>query len=536
MRMTDVPQPLRGTYAGLGHPAAVEHLTALGVTAVELLPIHAFASEPQLERRGLRNHWGYNTLGFFAPHAAYAAASDPQGVLDEFKGMVRSLHSAGIEVLLDVVYNHTCEQSFDGPTLSWRGLDNRTYYRLDGRGVDIDVTGCGNTLDLREVATCRMVLDSLRYWVTQCHVDGFRFDLAVALGRGKNDEFDPNHPFLVALRTDPVLSRVKNIAEPWDLGIQGWRTGQFPPPFSEWNDRFRDRVRCFWLADLGRELNGHTWHGVQDLATRLAGSADLFHNSDRATFASVNFVAAHDGFTTADLTMYSAKHNERNGEGNRDGTDNNNSWNHGIEGPDDGLATGLRQRSMRNLLGTLMVSAGLPMLLAGDEVGHSQQGNNNAYCQDNELSWVDWDLAPWQQDLLATTRFLTTLRARFPVLRQKAFFKGSPVHIDGSKDLEWYAADGTPMTMHQWGDPSRRTLQMYLNGAWQGHDSLLVVVHGGISDVEVALPSPPGHTAYELLWDSAWERPRRRAVHVDVTQPQRLLPASMRIYRATGRS
>ena len=534
MCMAGVPAQLRGTYAGLGHAAAIEHLTSLGITAVELLPIHAFTSEAQLERRGLRNHWGYNTLGFFAPHAPYAAATDPQGVLDEFKGMVKALHSAGIEVLLDVVYNHTCEQSFDGPTLSWRGLDNRTYYRLDGRGEDIDVTGCGNTLDVREVATCRMILDSLRYWATHCHVDGFRFDLAVALGRGKNDEFDPNHPFIVALRTDPVLSHVKNIAEPWDLGIAGWRTGQFPPPFSEWNDRFRDRVRSFWLTDLARELGGHSGHGVQDLATRLAGSADLFHNSDRATFASVNFVAAHDGFTSADLTMYSAKHNERNGEGNRDGTDNNNSWNHGIEGPiDDGLAAGLRRRSMRNLLGTLLVSAGLPMLLAGDEVGHSQQGNNNAYCQDSELSWINWELAPWQQDLLATTRFLTALRARFPVLRQRTFFKGSPVHLDGSKDLEWYAADGTPMTMHRWGDGRRRTLQMYLNGAWQGLDSLLIVLHGGIHDVSVTLPRPPGHTAYELLWDSSWERPGPAIPVVALDEPQAVQPASLRVYRAT---
>jgi isoamylase len=532
MRLPQVPEPLRGTYAGLAHPATVERLSSLGITAVELLPVQAFTSEPQLQRRGLRNHWGYNTLGYFAPHPRYAAATEPQHVVDEFKQMVKALHAAGIEVLLDVVYNHTCEQSFTGPMLSWRGLDNRTYYRLDGRGEDIDVTGCGNTLDVREVATCRMILDSLRYWVTHYHVDGFRFDLAVALARGRGDDFDPNHPLMVGMRTDPVLSQVKNIVEPWDLGIQGWRTGQFPPPFSEWNDRYRDRVRSFWLTDLAGEMAGHPGHGVQDLATRLAGSADLFHNGDRATLASVNFVAAHDGFTTADLTMYSRKHNERNGEGNRDGTSNNNSWNHGVEGPIDNELAALRRRSMRNLTATLLVSTGMPMLLAGDEVGNSQHGNNNAYCQDSELSWIDWDLAPWQEDLLATTRFLVALRAGYPVLRQRAFFSGSPVNLDGSKDLEWYAVDGTPMTMQRWGDRAGRTLQMYLNGAWQGHDSVLVVLHGGMHDVTVTLPRPPGITAYELLWDSTWERPPRGRTPVRLVKPQPMAPASLRIYRA----
>ena len=297
-QLPGIPDHLRGTYAGLAHPVTIEHLTRLGVTAVELLPVQAFTHEPEVLRRGLTNHWGYNSLGFFAPHAAYASARDPQGVLDEFKGMVKLLHRAGIEVILDVVYNHTSEQSVIGMTLSWRGLDNRAYYRLDDRGHDIDVTGCGNTLDLRHPVVCRMVLDSLRYWVEECHIDGFRFDLGVALARGRYDDYDPNHPFLVALRADPVLSRVKNIAEPWDLGIHGWRTGQFPPPFSEWNDRFRDGVRSFWLTGLGRAREERQGHGVQDLATRLAGSQDLFGTRDRGPIASVNFVAAHDGFTT----------------------------------------------------------------------------------------------------------------------------------------------------------------------------------------------------------------------------------------------
>src|SRR6478609_1214761 len=443
----DVPEEVRGTYAGLAHPSALKHLRDLGVTTVELLPVQAFTTEPSLVQRGLVNYWGYNTLGFFAPHAPYAAATGPQAVLDEFKDMVKALHREGLEVILDVVYNHTAEQSRDGATLSWRGLDNRAYYRLDERGQDIDVTGCGNTLDLRHPVVCRMVLDSLRYWVEECHVDGFRFDLGVALARGRYDDYDPNHPFLVALRTDPVLSRVKNIAEPWDLGIHGWRTGQFPPPFSEWNDRFRDGVRSFWLTGLGRDRESRQGHGVQDLATRLAGSQDLFGTRDRGPIASVNFVAAHDGFTARDLTMYDVKHNDANLKGNRDGTDNNLSWNHGVEGPtDDADVQEARLRSIRNLLGTLLTSTGVPMLNAGDEFGRSQDGNNNAFCQDNETSWFDWDLAPWQQDLLETTRHLVRLRATLPVLRQRAFPSGRQIDDDGSTDIAWFTASGQPMT------------------------------------------------------------------------------------------
>jgi len=533
MCLPGVPEELRGTYAGLAHPATIEHLTGLGVTAVELLPVHAFTSEPQLVARGLENHWGYNTLGFFAPHAGYAVAVDPQGVLDEFKGMVKLLHRAGIEVLLDVVYNHTCEQGAVGGTLSWRGLDNRAYYRLDERGHDIDVTGCGNTLDLRHPVVCRMVLDSLRYWVQECHVDGFRFDLAVALARGRSDDYDPNHPFLVALRTDPVLSRVKNIAEPWDIGIHGWRTGQFPPPFSEWNDRYRDTVRAFWLADLGRDNQTQTGHGVHDLATRLAGSEDLFGARDRGPIASVNFIAAHDGFTAKDLTTYDSKHNGANGEGNRDGSGHNVSWNHGVEGRSDDKATErTRRRSVRNLLGTLLTSTGVPMINAGDEIGRSQQGNNNAYCQDNPLSWFDWDLRDWQRDLLDTTRFLTRLRATHPVLRQRLYFSGRAVHEDGSSDLAWFDAHGAAMTAQAWADPATRTLSMLLDGAPIGDASILVLLHGGAHDVEVTLPVPPGLTAYELLWDSAWERPRGPEEVDPSTGPTTVTAASMRVYRA----
>ena len=386
----DVPAELRGTYAGLAHPASIDHLTTLGVTAVELLPIHAFTHEPHLVRRGMTNYWGYNTLGFFAPHASYAAAQDPQGVVDEVKGMVKLLHAAGLEVLLDVVYNHTAEQDRTGATLSWRGLDQRAYYRLDERGRDIDVTGCGNTLDLRHPVVCRMVLDSLRHWVEEFHVDGFRFDLAVALGRGRGDDYDPDHPFLVALRTDPVLSRVTLIAEPWDLGLHGWRTGQFPPPFMEWNDRFRDATRRFWVSDVRTMTHGGQGHGLQDLATRLAGSRDLFGQRDRGPTASVNFVAAHDGFRIADLTAYDHKHNEANGEANADGSNGNGSWNHGVEGPtDDAEVMAARRLTMRNLIGTLLLSTGVPMLTAGDEMGHGQEGNNNPYCQDGPISWLE---------------------------------------------------------------------------------------------------------------------------------------------------
>ncbi len=507
-RHPDVPPELRGTYAGLAHPASLDHLRALGVTAVELLPVHAFTHEPHLVRRGMTNHWGYNTLGFFAPHAAYASATDPQGVVDEVKGMVKLLHREGIEVILDVVYNHTAEQDGMGATLSWRGLDQRAYYRLDERGRDIDVTGCGNTLDLRHPVVCRMVLDSLRTWVQEFHVDGFRFDLAVALGRGRGDDFDPDHPFLVALRTDPVLSTVTLIAEPWDLGMHGWRTGQFPPPFLEWNDRFRDSARRFWVGDVRALSQDHHGHGLQDLATRLAGSRDLFGRRDRGPTASVNFVAAHDGFTVADLTSYDHKHNEANGEGNSDGSNGNRSWNHGVEGPtDDPGVVAARAHTIRNLLGTLMLSAGVPMLAAGDEMGRTQAGNNNAYCQDNEISWLDWDLAPWQQDLLATTRHLARVRRELPVLRRRFWATGRPVHEDGSRDLEWYAADGTTMG-DRWHDPDVRVVQMFLAGAWLDTDAALVVVNGGPAEVEVTLPAARGVTAYRLLWDSAWTRPR----------------------------
>jgi glycogen operon protein len=507
-----VPAGLRGTYAGLGHPATIGHLRSLGITAVELLPVHAIISEDSLDRRGRTNYWGYSTLGFFAPHPGYAAAADPLGVVAEFKAMVRALHAAGIEILLDVVYNHSCESGTAGPMLSWRGLDAATYYRLDGHGQDADMTGCGNTLDAREPRVIQMILDSLRYWVLEMHVDGFRFDLATTLARGR-DGFDPGHPFLVAAGIDPVLAGVKLIAEPWDVGPHGWRTGQFPVPFSEWNDRFRDSVRDFWLIGSARVAAGEPASGVRDLATRLAGSADVFA-THRGPLASINFVTAHDGFTLADLTAYNSKHNEANGEDNRDGSDNNRSWNHGVEGPAaDEAITAARRRTLRNLLATLLLATGVPMMVAGDELGRTQHGNNNAYCLDDETSWIGWQLEPWQEDLRETTAYLLALRREHPVLRQDRFFAGRPVHPDGTKDIAWFGPEGQEMDHGRWHDPGLRTLQMYLHAVRADASgrhidgSLLVVIHGGAHQIQLRLPGQPWASRYWLLWDSGYEQP-----------------------------
>lgn len=522
-----VPEHLRGTYAGMAHPVTIEHLRSIGVTTVELLPVHAFVDEPHLQSLGLTNHWGYNTIGFFAPHAPYASDADPHEVIREFKGMVKLLHAAGIEVLLDVVYNHTAEQSTGGATLGWRGLAASRYYRLDEDGGDVDVTGCGNTLDLTDPIALEMVLDSLRYWVQECHVDGFRYDLAVALGRGEDLGFDPEHPFFAALREDPVLSRVLHVAEPWDIGPDGWRTGQFPEAWAEWNDRFRDTARDFWLADAGALSAGEgSGPGVRELATRLVGSRDLF--AERTPLASVGFVTAHDGFTLADLVAHEQKHNGANGEDNRDGNDHNRSWNHGAEGPtDDAVISLARRRSVRNLLGTLLLSAGVPMLASGDEIGRSTGGNNNPYCQDNEMTWLDWDLDEAKEDLLATVATLTALRREVAVLRD---------HDESV--IGWFDEDGIEMTDEAWEQDDRRTLQLRLEGA----PSALVVAHGGLDEIDVTLA---GENPWRLRWDSAWERPQgegaepadgsaglealpRAASHLD----QRVGPLSLRLYTA----
>ncbi|WP_265521943.1 glycogen debranching protein GlgX [Oerskovia flava] len=557
-----LPPELRGTYAGLAHPATIEHLHSLGVTTLELLPIHAFASEQHLVAKGLTNYWGYSTLGFFAPHAPYATRAareaGPSAVLDEVRGMVHLLHEAGIEVLLDVVYNHTCEGGPDGLHVSWRGLDNAVYYLHDGSAPATlaDVTGTGNTLDFRRPRVIQMALDSLRFWAEEVGVDGFRFDLAVTLGRGEHG-YDPNHPFLVALQTDPVLSGLKLVAEPWDVGPGGWRTGQFPPPFAEWNDRFRDATRQFWLADAREASHGRQGHGVRELATRLAGSADLFGHSDpplvRGPVASVNYVTAHDGFTLADLVAYEHKRNEANGEDGRDGTNDNRSWNHGFEGRLDTVASGteahlepgveiapLRRRSIRNLLATLILAAGTPMLTAGDESGRSQRGNNNAYAQDNEISWVSWDLSPWRQDLRATTAHLLALRREHPALRADSFFLGQPRHTVTERvpDLAWFTAVGTVVDHDTWHDPATRTLQMIRTAPVAGARDVLVVLNGSLDAVPATLANARSEpVGWELVWDSNWEHPDDREssngdLHVQAGDEVQLEPLSVHVYTA----
>ncbi|QTZ94200.1 glycogen debranching protein GlgX [Streptomyces auratus] len=508
MRHPGIPERLRGTYAGLAHPAALEHLVRLGVTAVELLPVHQFAHEDHLVRRGLRNYWGYNSIGYFAPHAGYAATGTRGQQVGEFKRMVRALHDAGIEVILDVVYNHTAEAGELGPTLSLRGIDNRGYYRLAGDPRRYaDYTGCGNTLHVVQPHVLRLITDSLRYWVTEMGVDGFRFDLAAALARSMHD-VDMLSPFLAVIAQDPVLRRVKLIAEPWDVGSGGYQVGAFPPLWTEWNDRYRDTVRDFWRG---------AQHDVRDLGYRLSGSSDLYAWGGRRPYASVNFITAHDGFTLRDLVTYEHKRNAGNGEGNRDGTHDNRSWNCGAEGEtDDPDVTALRHRQLRNLLTTLLLSTGVPMLVAGDEMGRTQHGNNNAYCQDNPTSWLDWSLLddPQWRPLAALAARLIALRRAHPVLRRRAFFSGRPHHQGGLRDLAWFTADGTEMTEQDWYTPGA-TLGMYLSGNDISQrddrgvrivdDSFLAVLHAAPQPRQVTLPGPPWARTYELLVDTARE-------------------------------
>ncbi|GAA2931528.1 glycogen debranching protein GlgX [Streptomyces enissocaesilis] len=503
-----IPEELRGTYAGLAHPAAVEHLQRLGVTAVELLPVHQFAHEDHLLRRGLHNYWGYNSIGYFAPHAAYAATGTAGQQVGEFKAMVRALHAAGIEVILDVVYNHTAEAGELGPTLSLRGIDNRGYYRLqnDPRRY-ADYTGCGNTLHVVQPNVLRLITDSLRYWVTEMGVDGFRFDLAAALARSMHD-VDMLSPFLAVIAQDPVLRRVKLIAEPWDVGSGGYQVGAFPPLWTEWNDRYRDAVRDFWRGALP---------DVRDLGYRLSGSSDLYAWGGRRPYASVNFVTAHDGFTLRDLVSYHQKQNAANGEGNRDGTNDNRSWNCGAEGEtDDAGVNGLRRRQLRNLVTTLLLSTGVPMLVAGDEMGRTQGGNNNAYCQDNEVSWIDWSLLedPGWRELFGLTSRLLRLRHAHPVLRRRAFFSGRAQAADGLRDLAWFTPRGEEMTERDWYAPAS-TLGMYLSGrdipgrdargAKVTDDSFLAILHAGDRPADFLLPGPPWARTYELVVDTSRE-------------------------------
>jgi isoamylase len=456
-RHPDVPKNLRGTYAGLATPEVIEHLQQLGVTAVELLPVHHFIRDKHLIDRGLTNYWGYNSIGFFAPDIGYASSTVPAQQVWEFKTMVKALHNAGIEVILDVVYNHTGEGNHLGPTLSFRGIDNASYYRLVPNRPRYyqDYTGCGNTLNVRHPRLLQLIMDSLRYWVLEMHVDGFRFDLASTLARELHD-VDRLSAFFDIIHQDPVLSQVKLIAEPWDLGEGGYQVGNFPAGWAEWNGRYRDTIRRYWKGDGGQ---------VAELAYRLSGSSDLYEGGGRRPHASINFVTAHDGFPLHDLVSYNQKHNEANGEDNRDGTDDNLSWNCDVEGPTTKPSiVALRERQKRNILATLLLSQGVPMLCGGDELGRTQQGNNNAYCQDNEISWVDWKLSKSQQTLLAFTKSLIGLRQKHPVFRRRRFFQGRRIRGAEVKDLSWLRPDGKEMTDEDWAKGYVRCIGVRLAG------------------------------------------------------------------------
>ncbi|WP_043418531.1 glycogen debranching protein GlgX [Arthrobacter globiformis] len=531
----DIPQALRGTYAGMAHPAMIEHLTGLGITALQLLPVHFHLDEPHLQNLGLTNYWGYNTAAFFAPHPAYAtkAAQEagPQAVQDEFKGMVKLLHAAGIEVILDVVYNHTAEGGPDGTTLSFRGLGEQKYYRTDGNGKYIDTTGCGNTLNFGEPRVVQLVLDSLRYWVDEFHIDGFRFDLAVTLCRNAANEFDPRHPFLAAVAADPELSRVKLIAEPWDVGYGGWQTGRFPVGWVDWNDHYRDAVRSFWLADRAALDNGGRGGSVARLADALSGSASLFEPSGRSRLASLNYITSHDGFTMTDLVSYDRKHNEANGEQNRDGHGDNRSYNHGFEGrtEDEGILT-RRAQSKRNLMASLMISLGVPMITAGDELGRTQQGNNNAYCQDNPLTWVDWTSTPESHAMLRSTKRVIRLRNEFLAAQPHDY----PVR-DARSYLYWYDRAGQPMSMERWNDNGNRVVQLLL-GSDDGHVAGLIVVNGGSEDIEVTLPQVTnddgtGKRLFDLRLTTSELHDRRQGALVASGEPDEVQAHTINIYR-----
>ncbi|MNQ51722.1 Glycogen debranching enzyme [compost metagenome] len=499
MRHPAVPENLRGTFAGLMNAELLQHIRSLGVSAIELLPVHGFLNDKHLLEKGMNNYWGYNSIAFFAPHPAYLAS----GQVNEFKEMVAHLHDAGLELILDVVYNHTAEGNELGPTLSMRGIDNATYYRLvaDNRRCYINDSGTGNTLDLSHPCVLQMVTDSLRYWATEMRVDGFRFDLATILARHAHG-YDERHGFLVACRQDPVLSRLKLIAEPWDCGPGGYQVGGFPPGWAEWNDRFRDTARAFWRGDGGQ---------MAKLAKRLTASGDLFNQRGRRPFASVNFITAHDGFTLRDLVSYDHKHNQANGEDNRDGSDHNLSWNHGCEGPtDDPEIRALRLRQMRNLLATLLFSQGTPMLLAGDEFSRTQHGNNNVYCQDNETGWVDWSLDEEGRSLLEFTRRLVSLRRAYPILRRSRFLVGLYNEELGVKDVTWLAPDGAEMTEEQWLDENARCMGMLMDGRAQptgirrsGADAtLLLLVNAHHEPVNFQLPEVAQGSGWACLLDS----------------------------------
>ncbi|WP_326548528.1 glycogen debranching protein GlgX [Mycolicibacterium sp. ND9-15] len=453
-----IPENIRGTYSAVAHPVIIEHLQSLGVTAIELLPVHHFANDSTLIEKGLSNYWGYNTIGFLAPDSKYSSSPNPGGQVQEFKAMVRALHEAGIEVILDVVYNHTAEGNHLGPTLSMRGIDNAAYYRLvdDDKRYYMDYTGTGNSLNVGHPHSLQLIMDSLRYWVTEMHVDGFRFDLASTLAREFYD-VDRLSTFFELVQQDPTVSQVKLIAEPWDVGPGGYQVGNFPPQWTEWNGKYRDTVRDYWRGEPAT---------LDEFAYRLTGSADLYEQTGRRPVASINFVIAHDGFTLRDLVSYNEKHNQANGEDNNDGESHNRSWNCGVEGPtDDPEVNALRARQQRNFLATLLLSQGVPMIAHGDELGRTQQGNNNVYCQDNELSWIDWDNP--DTDLMEFTRTVSALRAAHPVFRRRRFFSGRPVRQrgnDGLPDIAWFAPDGSEMSDEDWETGYAKSIAVYLDG------------------------------------------------------------------------
>ena len=507
MNHPEVPEDIRGTYAGIAHPAVVEHLTRLGVTAIELLPVHQFVNDPHLQDKGLSNYWGYNTIGFLAPHNAYSATGQLGEQVTEFKSMVKTLHEAGIEVILDVVYNHTAEGNHLGPTLSFRGIDNASYYRLvdTDKAHYYDTTGTGNSLLMRNPHVLQLIMDSLRYWVTEMHVDGFRFDLAATLAR-QFHEVDKLSAFFDIIQQDPIISQVKLIAEPWDLGDGGYQVGNFPPLWTEWNGKYRDTVRDFWRgapATMG------------EFASRLTGSSDLYAHSGRRPIASINFITAHDGFTMSDLVSYNEKHNEANGEGGMDGETHNRSWNCGVEGPtDDPEIRALRHRQHKNFLATLMLSQGVPMLAHGDEMGRTQHGNNNVYAQDNELAWMDWDLDAHKEDLLEFTSSLIALRREHPAFRRRRFFQGDAGHGGTSDlgDILWYTPDGNPMAEHEW-HLREQAFTLFLNGEAiserddQGRpvtdDHFLLLFNGHHDAVPFTVPDGIDTTTWRVVVDTS---------------------------------
>ena len=502
IRHPEVPAGLRGTYAALATAPVIDHLTQLGVTAVELMPVHTLVDDRHLIERGLRNYWGYNSIGFFAPEPRYCAT----GTINDFKTMVKTLHSARIEVILDVVYNHTAEGNHLGPTLSFRGIDNPAYYRLvpDDPRYYMDYTGTGNTLNMRHPRVLQLIMDSLRYWVLEMHVDGFRFDLAATLARELH-EVDRLGAFLDIIHQDPILSQVKLIAEPWDLGEGGYQVGKFPVGWAEWNDKYRDVVRSYWKGDGGL---------IGELAYRITGSSDLYARSGRKPYASINFVTAHDGFTLHDLVSYNSKHNEANGEENRDGSDNNRSWNCGVEGPtDDPEVNRLRARQKRNFMATTLLSQGVPMLLAGDEIGRTQAGNNNAYCQDNEISWVDWTPEHMDLDTLGFVRQLIALHKEHAVFRRRKFFQGRKIKGAEIKDIVWLRPDGEEMTDEEWNQDFARCLGVALSGAVidevteRGQrvkdENFLLLMNAHFEEIHFTLPAPPLGAGWIALIDTS---------------------------------